>query len=142
MCKGFGAMSKIFAAIFLVLTLCLPAQASMLMPSGGWMMDGTTRIRTYTNYSDIYRMSAEKIVSYDKEGSPLTETITFVDAPFSPKHIALGFRNCAVNPKNAGLVAVYSTEDDTVNASWIFDGKEFKRIPGESVTCNKQTLLD
>lgn len=135
-------MSKILAAILLVLTLCLPAQASMLMPSGGWLIDGTTRIRTYTNYSDIYRMSAEKIVSYDKEGSPLTETITFVDAPFNSKSIALGFRNCAVNPKNTGLVAVYSTEDETIKYSWVFDGKVFKKVPIEDVTCNKQTLLD
>jgi len=135
-------MKKLFASILLVFALCLPAQASMLMPSGGWMMNEGTRIRTYTNYSDIYRMSAEKIVRYDREGSPLTETITFVDTSFNPKHIALGFRNCSVNPKSTGLVAVYSVEDDTVNASWIFDGKEFKRIPGESVTCNKQTLLD
>lgn len=135
-------MIRVISAILLVLLCGFPAQASMLMPSGGWLIDGITRIRTYTDYADIYRMSAEKIVKYDREGSPLTETITFVDAPFDKKSIALGFRNCTATPETTGVVAIYSTKDDAVKYSWDFDGKSFNKILTKTVTCNKQTLLD
>ena len=137
-------MKKLIALALIMASILfsLPAQASMLMPTGGWLLDATTRIRTYTDYAQIYRMSAEKIVNYDREGSPLVETITWVDAPFDTQSTALGFRHCKTETEDKGVVAVYSMADDVIKYSWIFNGKGFKKIPTGDVTCNKQLLLD
>jgi hypothetical protein len=117
------------------------ASASMLMPSGGWLINDELRVRTYTDFN-LYRISAENIIDHDFEGAPITETITFVDTPFSSSSTALGYRHCSVKPFNTGIIAVYSFEKNIVTHSWIFDSNKFNSIPTNSVTCNKNSLMD
>jgi hypothetical protein len=136
---------KQFVAIMILLfgiLVPLPVHASMLIPSGGWLMDDSTIIRTYTDFQKTYRLSAQHILRHDFEGTPITETITFVDVPFDSKSTALGYRHCKSNPESQNVVAVFSISKEIVQKSWLFDGKRFNEISAETVSCNKSLLMD
>jgi hypothetical protein len=130
-------ISANIAVVLFIISLLLPfpAHASMLMPSGGWLMDDSTRIRTYTDFSKIYRLSGEHISGYDFEGAPITETINFVDVAFDSKSTALGSRHCMTEPKTQNLVVVFSLSKEAVTNSWLFDGKNFNKIATDKVSC-------
>jgi hypothetical protein len=121
--------------------LPLSASAAMLVPTGGWLLDESTVIRTYTNF-DIYRLAANHIRGYDFEGSPITNTINFVDVPFSKERTALGWRHCKSSPESKNVVAVFSTSKETVIYAWLWDGQRFNPTPTSSVTCDKSLLMD
>jgi hypothetical protein len=132
-------LKKIAIALFIALSLlwAVPAQASMLMPFGGWLMDKETVVKIYTDYSKLLRVSAQHIRSYDSDGMPLTDTITWVDYPFDGDSTALGFRHCKSEAESTRLAAIYSPKFNKVFKAWSFDGKKFNEVSTEGIKCSK-----
>jgi hypothetical protein len=132
-------LKKIAIALILALTLLwpIPAQASMLMPFGGWLMDKETVVKIYTDYSKLLRVSAQHIRSYDGDGVPVTDTITWVDYPFDGDSTALGFRHCKAIPDSSRLAAIYSPKLNKVHKAWLFDGKDFNEVATDNIKCSK-----
>ena len=133
-------MKRIVIAIICIaiaLLTALPAQASMLMPFGGWLMDDHTLMKVYTDYSKILRVSAQNIIRYDVDGDPESETITWVDYPFDGKSTALGYRHCKANPESKRITVIYSPDENKVYKAWLFDGKVFSQIDEKNVVCDR-----
>lgn len=131
------AIFALIVVMFFSLLTALPAHAMMLDPSGGWLMNDKLRIRTFTDYSKLYRISAEKIVGYNFYGDPKTETITWVDQPFNADRISLGHQHCKVSSKiNKKLVAVTDLDTKKITKAWTFDGKKFTDLDISLVSCD------